>query len=90
MPARRGKRDACSKHVDAHILDDVAPYARYRGEGIRLCWGCFAALYPNLAKLKVRKEHYVLAELQRLVCLGHSVSELLPISPSSVARVLGR
>ena len=55
------------QHVDAHILDVVAPCARYRGEGIRLCWGCFAALHPLLAKLKVRKEHYVLAELQRQV-----------------------
>jgi len=78
-PCRRsaeGKTDFCvthgggrrCQHVDAHILDDGAPSARYWGEGIWLCWGCFAALHPLLAKLKVRKEHYVLAELQRLVC----------------------
>ena len=32
-----------------------------------MCWGCFVAKFPEKAKLKVRKEHYVLAELQRLV-----------------------
>ena len=32
-----------------------------------MCWGCFVALFPDKAKLKVRKEQYVLAELERLV-----------------------
>jgi hypothetical protein len=31
-----------------------------------LCWGCFTALHPDKAKSKVRKEHLVLAELERL------------------------
>lgn len=43
------------------------PLARYQADGTWFCWGCFAALYPDLAKLKVQKEHYVLAELQRRV-----------------------
>ena len=47
----------------AHVLDDVTPYARY-ADGT-LCWGCFTAIHPDLAKSKVRKEHFVLAELQR-------------------------
>lgn len=32
---------------------------------INLCWFCFASLHPEKAKLKVRKEHYILAEFQR-------------------------
>ena len=46
-----------------HVMDVVAPYAKY-AKGT-LCWGCFTALHPDLAKSKVRKEHLVLSELER-------------------------
>ena len=49
--------------ASAHVLDDVTPHAKY-ADGT-LCWGCFTAIHPDLAKSKVRKEHFVLAELQR-------------------------
>ncbi len=46
-----------------HVMDAVAPYAGY-AKGT-LCWGCFTALHPELAKSKVRKEQFVLSELER-------------------------
>jgi len=42
---------------------------------INLCWFCFASLYPEKAKLKVRKEHHILAELQRRLKLPQ-ISEI--------------
>ncbi len=72
----QGKTDFCIAHgggfrcsrADVHHLDEVPPPAYYRGEDdARLCWGCLAALYPERAKLKVRKEHFVLGELHRQV-----------------------
>ena len=51
---------ACSVYAQA-------PYARYKQGATYFCWGCFVALYPDKAKLKIRKEHYVLAELDRLL-----------------------
>ena len=41
------------------------PYASYRSSNLRLCWGCFVALEPNKARLKVRTEHYIVDELNR-------------------------
>ncbi len=46
-----------------HVMDAVTPYANYANR--TLCWGCFTALHPDLAKSKVRKEHLVLSELER-------------------------
>ena len=51
----------------AHLPNDVPPPAYYAVGGAHMCWGCFVALFPDKAKLKVRKEQYVLAELERLV-----------------------
>ena len=31
------------------------------------CWGCFAANFPEKAKLKVKKENFLVAELQRRI-----------------------
>jgi hypothetical protein len=45
----------------------VPPYAGYKINGSYLCWSCFACLFPDRANLKIRKEHYILAELERLV-----------------------
>ena len=43
-----------------------------------MCWGCFTAQYPERAKLKVRKEHLILAELQRrLPWLGERAQQLI-------------
>ncbi len=55
------------------------PFAGYRSsEGQPLCWGCFTAQYPERAKLKVRKEHLILAELQRrLPWLGERAQQLI-------------
>jgi len=44
-------------------MEPIPPYAGYANS--TLCWGCFTALHPDLAKSKVRKEHLVLAELER-------------------------
>jgi hypothetical protein len=30
-----------------------------------LCWSCVAAQFPERAKLKVRKEHHIIADIQR-------------------------
>jgi hypothetical protein len=44
----------------------VKPFAGYRGPAREpLCWGCFTAQFPERAKLKVRKEHHVIADIQR-------------------------
>lgn len=41
---------------------------RYKSpDGKYLCAYCFSCLYPELGRAKVRREHLVLAELQRLV-----------------------
>jgi hypothetical protein len=48
--------------LEVHTLDEFPPWAGYEGQ---LCWGCFVALHPEKAKCKVRKEHAVLAELER-------------------------
>ena len=53
---RRCESEACSVY-------EVPPYAGYRSGTLRLCWGCFVALEPEKARVKVRKEHYILAEL---------------------------
>ena len=44
---------------------DTPPSARYRSSNIRVCWGCFVALEPDKARLKVRTEHYIVDELNR-------------------------
>ena len=54
----------CSR-ADAHHLEEVPPPAYYKADGGAFCWGCFAANFPERAKLKVKKEHYLVAELQR-------------------------
>ena len=74
-----GKTDFCVAHGGGKRCDEVAahlgdiPHARYKVQDKRLCWGCFVSLHPDLAKLKVRKEHYVLAEVQRR--LGDGLSD---------------
>ena len=63
---------------EACALLDVRP-ARFRDlDGKQICWGCFTAQYPERAKLKVRKEHLMLAELQRrLPWLGERATQLI-------------
>ena len=53
--------------------------ARFKNDaGIQICWGCFTAQYPERAKLKVRKEHLLLAELQRrMPWLGERATQLV-------------
>ncbi|CAE7941992.1 unnamed protein product, partial [Symbiodinium sp. KB8] len=53
--------------------------ARYRTpDNAPVCWGCFVAKCPDRAKLKVRKEHLMLAELQRrLPWLGEKAEQLI-------------
>jgi hypothetical protein len=53
----------------ACVVYDVAErgLARFRAQEGRLCWWCLAALYPHRAKSCIRREHLVLAELQRLL-----------------------
>ena len=53
---KRCESEACAVY-------DVPPYAGYRSGTLRLCWGCFVALEPERARVKVRKEHYILSEL---------------------------
>jgi hypothetical protein len=38
----------------------------YAQRHARMCYGCFGSLFPHLVTLKVRKEHLLLAEVQRL------------------------
>ena len=49
--------------TSAHVLEAFPPSAGYANG--TLSWGCFAALHPERAKSKIRKEHLVLAKLQR-------------------------
>ena len=67
----RSATDFCIEHgggkrceIAAAHLEPVLPPAYYRAANKWHCWGCFVALHPDLAMLKVRKEHYVVAELQ--------------------------
>ena len=64
--------EACASFVSP-------PLAKFRSpEGQPLCWGCFTAQYPDRAKFKVRKEHLILAELQRrLPWLGERATQLV-------------
>ena len=54
---------------DAHVVFDMPPPAYYTVDAVRLCRGCYVALHPDKAKVKVLKEHFVLAELQG-ICPG--------------------
>jgi len=69
-----GATDKCIAHGGgkrcgtlACSVFDVQSPGRYKQDGVYHCWGCFVALYPEKAKLKVRKEHYILAEIDRLM-----------------------
>ncbi|OLP76603.1 hypothetical protein AK812_SmicGene43441 [Symbiodinium microadriaticum] len=55
------------------------PHAGFKDPaGRALCWPCLGAQYPERAKLKVRKEHLMLAELQRrLPWLGEWAQQLI-------------
>lgn len=35
--------------------------------GVRMCPHCYRSIYPELNRLRVRIEHFVLAEIQRLI-----------------------
>jgi hypothetical protein len=66
----RDATDFCIEHgggkrceIAAAHLETVPPPAYYKAADKWHCWGCFAALHPDLAKLKVRKEHYIIAEI---------------------------
>lgn len=67
----RGATDHCVCHgggtrccrLDAHVLDKQVPHAYFAGN---LCWFCFVSQHPEKARCKVRKEHFVLAELERI------------------------
>ncbi|OLP95088.1 hypothetical protein AK812_SmicGene22830 [Symbiodinium microadriaticum] len=66
--------------IDMEALSEGGlPRACYKGPANEdLCWGCFTAQYPERAKLKVRKEHLILAELQRrLPWLGERATQLV-------------
>ena len=69
--------------ADAHLFDDQHPSAYYKAGDDRFCWGCYSALYPDLARLKVRKEQFVLADVQRrladLLCNASNISWDCPI-----------
>ena len=78
--------EACTEHgggvrctSEACATLEPPPSAGYRSpEDQPLCWGCFTAQYPERAKLKVRKEHLLLAELQRrLPWLGEKAEQLI-------------
>jgi hypothetical protein len=49
------------------LLDPPRALATHNVSGVHLCGFCFRCLYPERARLKVRKEHFVLAEFQRLL-----------------------
>ena len=53
---KRCESEACAVY-------EVPPAAYYHSGTLRLCWGCFVALEPDRARVKVRKEHYILSEL---------------------------
>ena len=81
-----GGVQSCKRHgggtrcgSEACALLAPPPFARFRSsEGQPLCWSCLAAQYPDRAKLKVRKEHLMLAELQRrLPWLGEKAEQLI-------------
>ena len=81
-----GKVRKCVEHgggvrcgSQACAVMESPPWAKFRSpEGQPLCWSCLAAQYPDRAKLKVRKEHLMLAELQRrLPWLGERATELI-------------
>ena len=78
--------EKCGKHgggprcsSEACGILEAPPFAGYKTpEDTCICWGCFTALYPDRAKLKVRKEHLMLAELQRrLPWLGENAEQLV-------------
>jgi len=54
----------CSR-ADYHPLDAIPPHAGFKKDGQRYCHSCFAYLFPDLAKMQVRQEHLILAEIQR-------------------------
>ena len=81
-----GEVQACIAHgggyrcaSEACAVLQVRPCATYKSpQGQPLCWSCLAAQYPERAKLKVRKEHLLQAELQRrLPWLGERATQLV-------------
>ncbi|OLQ01018.1 hypothetical protein AK812_SmicGene16288 [Symbiodinium microadriaticum] len=69
----------CISPPTARVKGRFRAAARFRSpEGHPQCWSCLAAQYPDRAKLKVRKEHLMLAELQRrLPWLGEKAEQLI-------------
>ena len=64
--------DFCVRHgggvrcqSSACSIYDTQPSASYRAGNIPVCWGCFVSMEPDKARLKVRREHYILAEVNR-------------------------
>jgi hypothetical protein len=64
--------DYCTRHGGGHrcqteacSIYDVRPAAYYRSGSLRVCWGCFAVLEPDRARVKLRSEQYVVDELIR-------------------------
>ena len=43
------------------------PFSNYKVEGTRLCGSCLRSLHPEISKVKLRKEHFFLAEIQNRV-----------------------
>ncbi|CAE7799753.1 WRKY19, partial [Symbiodinium microadriaticum] len=80
-----GEVRACAAHgggprckSEACVGLTSPPSAKYKSPEGLLCWGCFTAKYPDRAKLKVRKEHLLLAELQRrLPWLGEKAEQMI-------------
>ena len=61
---KHGGGSRCSSEACAG--EDPPPYAGFKSPlGDRLCWFCFAALYPERARLKVRKEHKMVQLMQQ-------------------------
>jgi hypothetical protein len=78
-PALGAEKRRCS---GKHIHDETTPYAQYKDN---LCWRCFTCRYPDLARLKIRKEHMVIAELQ---CRCSSVFKKAEVLQSTSDRVI--
>ena len=55
----------CSIQVEPISLGPMGK--RISPDGVRMCSHCFRSIHPDLNRLRVRVEHFVLADIQRII-----------------------
>jgi hypothetical protein len=54
------------KNEDVHVLDYMPPTVYQADTSARLCHACYAWCFPDRFEWRLKREHFVLAEIQRM------------------------